>query len=118
MENKMSVRFICGINGDRVEVTVTNPENKILFDKELVYGANVSSSRKNAAYSLQECQDAIKYNWSTPIAYKPFIGDVLMDIVETYFINDIIYSGYFVFCNEEMTKDEVEQIVNSITKER
>ena len=40
-----------------------------------------------------------------------------MDIIETYFINDIIYSGYFVFCNEEMTKDEVEQIVNSITKE-
>ena len=117
MENKMSVRFICGINGDRVEVTVINQKDEVLLKKELVYGANVSNSRKNAAYSLQECQDAIKYNWSTPIAYKPFIGDVLMDIVETYFINDIIYSGYFVFCNEEMTKDEVEQIVNSITKE-
>ena len=117
MGNKMYIRFICGINGDRVEVKVINLEGEVILDKELVYGANVSSSRKNAAYSLQECQDAIKYNWSTPIAYKPFIGDVLMDIVETYFINDIIYSGYFVFCNEEMTKDEVEQIVNSITKE-
>ena len=117
MENKLLVRFICGINGDRVEVTVINPKDEVLLKKELIYGVNVSSSRKNAEYSLQECQDAIKYNWSTPIAHKPFIGDVLMDIVETYFINDIIYSGYFVFCNEEMTKDEVEQIVNSIIKE-
>ena len=98
MENKLLVRFICGINGDRVEVTVTSPKDEVLLKKELIYGVNVSSSRKNAAY-------------------KPFIGEVLMDIVETYFINDIIYSGYFVFCNEEMTKDEVEQIVNNIIKE-
>ena len=96
MENKLLVRFICGINGDRVEATVINPKDEVLLKKELVYGVNVSNSRKKNA---------------------PFIGDVLMDIVETYFINDIIYSGYFVFCNEEMTKDEVEQIVNSITKE-
>lgn len=99
MENKLLVRFICGINSDRVEVTVINPKDEVLLKKELIYGVNVSSSRKNAA------------------SYKPFIGEVLMDIVETYFINDIIYSGYFAFCNEEMIKDEVEQIVNSIIKE-
>ena len=97
MGNKMHIRFICGINGDRVEVTVINPKDEVLLKKELIYGINVSSSRKNAAY-------------------KPFIGEVLMDIIETYFINDIIYSGYFAFCNEKMTKDEVEQIVNSIIK--
>lgn len=117
MENKMLVRFICGINGDRVEVKVVNSENIVLLEQELIYGVNVSNSRKDAIYSLQECQDAIKYNWSTPRVYRPFIGEVLMDIVETYFINNIIYSGYFVFCNEEMTKDEVEQIVNNIIKE-
>ena len=117
MENKILVRFICGINGDRVEVKVVNSENIVLLDKELIYGVNVSNSRKDAIYSLQECQDAIKYNWSTPRVYKPFIGEVLMDIVETYFINNIIYSGYYVFSNREMTKDEVEQIVNNIIKE-
>lgn len=117
MENKMLVRFICGINGDRVEVKVVNSENIVLLDKELIYGVNVSNSRKDAIYSLQECQDAIKYNWSTPRVYRPFIGEVLMDIVETYFINNIIYSGYYVFSNREMTKDEVEQIVNNIIKE-
>ena len=117
MENKLLVRFICGINGDKVEATVINPKDEVLLKKELIYGVNVSSSRKNAEYSLQECQDAIKYNWSTPRVYKPFIGEVLMDIVETYFINNIIYSGYYVFSNREMTKDEVEQIVNNIIKE-
>ena len=117
MENKMLVKFICGINGDRVEVKVVNSENIVLLDKELIYGVNVSNSRKDAIYSLQECQDAIKYNWPTPRVYKPFIGEVLMDIVETYFINNIIYSGYYVFSNREMTKDEVEQIVNNIIKE-
>ena len=89
MENKMLVRFICGINGDRVEVKVVNSENIVLLDKELIYGVNVSNSRKDATYSLQECQDAIKYNWSTPRVYRPFIGEVLMDIIETYFINNI-----------------------------
>ena len=109
MENKMLVRFICGINGDRVEVKVVNSENIVLFEQELIYGVNVSNSRKDVIYSLQECQDAIKYNWSTPRVYKPFIGEVL--------INNIIYSGYYVFSNREMTKDEVEQIVNNIIKE-
>ena len=117
MENKLLVRFICGINGDRVEATVINPKDEVLLKKELVYGANVSSSRKNAAYSLEERQNAIKYNWTTPIAYKPFIGEVLMDMVETYFINNIIYSGYYVFSNKEMTEDDIERRVNAILKE-
>ena len=117
MENKLLVRFIGGINGDIVEATVINPKDEVLLKKELIYGVNVSSSRKNAAYSLQECQDAVKYNWSTPRAYKPFIGEVLMDIVETYFINDIVYSGYYVFSDKEMTKDEVQKRVNAILRE-
>ena len=116
MENKLLVRFICGINGDRVEATVINPKDELL-KKELIYGVNVSNSRKNAAYSLQECQDAVKYNWSTPRVYKPFIGEVLMDIVETHFINDIVYSGYYVFSDKEMTKDEVQKRVDAILKE-
>ena len=99
MENKLLVRFICGINGDRVEATVVSPKNEILLNKELIYGVNVSSSRK----------DAIKC--------KPFIGEVLMDIVETHFINDITYSGYYVFSNKEMTEDDIERRVNAILKE-
>ena len=117
MENKLLVRFICGINGDRDEATVISPKDEVLLKKELIYGVNVSSSRKNAEYSLQECQDAIKYNWYNQRAYKPFIGEVLMDIVETHFINDITYSGYYVFSNKEMTEDEVQKRVDAILKE-
>ena len=113
----MLVRFLWGINGDRIEATVINPKDEVLLKRELIYGVNVSNSRKNAEYSLQECQDAIKYNWSTPRAYKPFIGEVLMDIAETYFINDITYSGYYVFSDKEMTKDDIERRVNAILKE-
>ena len=40
-----------------------------------------------------------------------------MDIVETYFINDITYSGYYVFSDKEMTKDDIERRVNAILKE-
>ena len=98
MENKLLVKFICGINGDRVEATVINPKDEVLLKKELIYGVNVSNSRKNAAY-------------------KPFIGEVLMDIVETHFINDITYSGYYVFSNKEMTEDDIERKVNAILKE-
>lgn len=98
MENKMHVRFICGINGDKVEATVINPKDEVLLKKELIYGVNVSNSRKNAAY-------------------KPFIGEVLMDIVETYFINDIVYSGYYVFSGKDMTEIEIQRRINAILKE-
>ena len=107
MENKLLVRFICGINGDRVEATVINPKNEVLLKKELIYGVNVSNSRKNA-------EDAVKYNWPAP---KLFIGDILMDIVETYFINDITYSGYYVFSDKEMTEDGIKRRINAILKE-
>ena len=99
MENKLLVRFICGINGDRVEATVINPKDEVLLKKELIYGVNVSNSRKNAAYN------------------KPFIGEVLMDIVEAYFINDITYSGYYIFSDKEMTEDDIEKRVNAILRE-
>ena len=117
MENKLLVKFICGINGDRVEATVISPKDEVLLKRELIYGVNVSNSRKNAEYSLQECQDAIKYNWSTPRVYKPFIGEVLMDIVETYFVNNITYSGYYVFSDKEMTEDGIKRRINAILKE-
>ena len=40
-----------------------------------------------------------------------------MDIVETHFINDITYSGYYVFSNKKMTEDDIERRVNAILKE-
>ena len=96
MENKLLVKFICGIGKDGIEATVINPEDEILLNKELTYGENVSSSRKDAT------------------EYKPFIGEVLIDIVETYFVNDIYYSGYYL---KEMTKEEVKEKVNTILRE-
>ena len=34
MENKLLVRFICGINSNRVKATIINPKNEVLL-KEL-----------------------------------------------------------------------------------
>ena len=33
MENKLLVRFICGINSDRVEATVINPKDEVILKK-------------------------------------------------------------------------------------
>ena len=40
-----------------------------------------------------------------------------MDIVETYFINDISYSGDYGFSDKEMTEDGIKRRINAILKE-
>ena len=115
MANLMRIHYIAGINSDRVQVSIENQEEK-LFSEDYAFGYNASSSRKNAEYSRQDHENAIKYGWKTAHPFKPFIGDIINELKENFQINeqDIVYSGYNVFNGKDFAPEDIEQFANRL----
>jgi hypothetical protein len=120
--NKLHLNYIEGINGNRIEVKLTNEKEELLNPvKTYYFGFDVSSTRENEAYALKDYQDNIRYGWNNPYyCLKPYVGDVLKDIVETYNIKEenIIYSAKNVFAgkiyDEKTTKEKFEKLLEEI----
>lgn len=117
---KMDVRFISGINSDRVEAKIFT-EDGTIDKKEFIYGLNASYNRKNAEYAQHDYENALKYGWDIGLWHmpKPFVGDLLHDLIETYYVGneDITYSGYMVYPQRDMTPEEVQKRVDEIAEE-
>ena len=118
MAKRMYVHFVIGLNGDRVEVRIQEDAVEV-FKQSYAYGYNASYNRKFARLAELEREDAIKYNWKGVYILKPFIGDILNDLIETYYIgnDDIEYSGYYVFAGRAATPVEVQKLVDAIADE-
>ena len=120
--NKLYLHYIEGINGNRVEVKITNEKGKLLNAiKTYYFGLNASNTRENEARALKDYQDNIRYGWDNPhYCLKPYIGDILKDIVETYYIKEenIIYSAENIFANktydEKTSKKKFEKLLEEI----
>ena len=110
MANLMRIHYIAGINSDSVQVSIENQKEK-LFSEDYAFGYNASSSRKNAEYSRQDHEDAIKYGWKPARPFKPFIGDILNELKEKFQINeqDIVFTGHNVFtgCDFDSTERNI-----------
>ena len=115
---KMNIRYIIGLNSNRVEVKIYDNE-KSVFERIYYLGYDSSSCREYAEYARQDYENAKKYGWKTTYCLKSYIGDTLKDLVETNYINnkDIIYSGYNVFTRKELEKLEVNKIFKNLFKE-
>lgn len=110
---KLKLHYIAGINGDRLEITY----NDIKINH--AFGYTCSSSRENEKYAEEDHFNAIKYGWKTFYPLKPYIGDIVKDIVEENYIEakDIEYSGYNVFCGRALTKEEVDSVFEKLFSE-
>lgn len=115
---KMSVRFVVGMNGDRVQVKIQEGDQYI-FQEDYSYGYNASYNRMFANLATEDHENAIKYGWRGIYPLKPFIGDILKDLIETHYIDsdDIEYSGYYVFAGREATPEEVQRKIDKIADE-
>lgn len=115
---KMTVRFIVGMSGDRVQVKIQEGDQYI-FQEDYSYGYNASYNRFFADLAAEDHENAIKYGWRGIYPLKPFIGDILKDLIEDNFIgnDDIEYSGYYVLAGREMTAEEVQEKVDKIADE-
>lgn len=116
--SKMNIKYIMGLNSDRVEVKIYDNENSI-FEQTYYLGYDSSSCRRYAEYAKQDYENAKKYGWKTTYCLKPYIGDIIMDLVETHYINneDIDYSGYNVFAQKEFEKSAVDETFKNLFKE-
>jgi hypothetical protein len=110
---KLNIHFISGINGDKVKVTINDS-----IVKEYIYGYNASYNRKYAKYAEQDVENAKRYHWIGSYCLKPFIGDILDELIKEYQPNEIEYSGYNVFSGRKMTEEEIQKTIKAIEKER
>ena len=117
-DRKMKVQFISGISCDRVQVKIQEGD-KYIFQEDYEYGYNASHSRAFAEIAERDHENAIKYGWRGIYPLKPFIGDILRNIIEDNLIgnNDLEYSGYNVFAGRSMTAEEVQKLVDKIADE-
>ena len=116
---KMLVKFIGGLNGDRVDVKIFKNSQDPVFEKQYSYGYNASYNKELAKFAAMEHEKAKKNNWRGIYPLKPFIGDILIELMETYSIekDNIDYSGFLVFPQRGMTIEEVQEKVNKIFSE-
>ena len=115
---KIKIHYIAGINGDRVEVSGVENE-KAIWKEVFQYGYNASYNRRYAKYAEDDYNNSIKYNWKSAYCLKPYIGDILTDILAEYNMtkDNAEYSAYYVFPQREATKDELEKIIEGLYAE-
>ena len=114
------VKYIGGINGDRVEVKVFNENNILVRDETFSYGYNASFCRSHAEWAEKDYNNSIKYKWtSCGHCLKPYIGDLLVELFKEYDVTkeEVEYSGYYIFPQRAATEEEVAQIVERLYKE-
>lgn len=113
MRNKMSIRYINGLNADRVEVSIFDENKKVIFSEEYAFGYNASYNRVWAAMAEADYINSIKYNWGRVCSLKPFIGDILNELCQKYDIekDKIVYSGKYIFTGNEYTEEEAQDLV-------
>lgn len=116
---KMKVNFVNGISADRVYIQIFNDAGELLLKEEYLYGYNASHTRIFENIARRDHDNAERCGWSNCYPLKPFIGDILRDLIETYYIgnDDIEYDGYLTYSGRPMTKEEVQKIVDAIAEE-
>ena len=116
---KMKVNFINGTSADNVYVQIFDDAGGQILQEEYSYGYNASRTRVFEDIARRDHDRAEKYGWSNYYPLKPFIGDILKDLIETYYIgnDDIEYGGYLIYAGRPMTKEEIQKTVDAIVEE-
>lgn len=116
---KMKVNFVNGVSADNVYVQIFDDAGGQILQEEYSYGYNASRTRVFENIARRDHDNAEKYGWSNYYPLKPFIGDILRDLIETYYIgnDDIEYGGYLIYSGRPMTKEEVQKMVDAIAEE-
>jgi len=112
------IRFVSGIGGDRVEVQIFE-DGKEVDGGIYSYGYNASHNRTFEKMAQIDYENSIKYNWGHDYQLRPYIGDILVELLGKYGLTkeEAEYSGYYVFPQREANEEEVADIIKDYYKE-
>ena len=98
---ELYIQYVSGYSADRIEATIkdksTNKSEKHIY----TFGYDAAYNRRNAS---EKC---------------PYIGDILLDLVETNYIynEDIYYGVYYLFSNKTADEAETQKLFNELLAE-
>lgn len=116
--NVMIITIDSGLNADGCTIEIKKGNNS-LFKQKYSYGYNASYNRRYARYAQQDYDNANKYGWSSGYTLKPYIGDIITELCDKYYIdkNDIVFkSGKNVFTGGNVSDKKVSEFINSHIK--
>lgn len=100
-------------NVDGFDVRIQDEDKNKIFEHQYGYGYDASYSRANAEAAHKDVENSIKYKWQNKYSEKPFVTDILVELVNKYNIEKIIVTaGKYAFSGKPMSSDDVDQFIN------
>ena len=111
--NIMRVITQSHVNADGFDVRIQDEDENKLFEHQYMYGYDASYSRANAEAARRDVENSIKYKWQNKYSEKPFVTDILVELVNKYDVEKIIVTaGKYVFSGQPMSSGDVDQFIS------
>lgn len=99
-------------NVDGFDVRIQDEDENKIFEHQYVYGYDASHSREWAEKAHKDVENSIKYNWQNKYSEKPFVTDILVELVNKNNVEKIIVTaGKYVFSGKPMSDSDVETFI-------
>lgn len=99
-------------NVDGFDVRIQDEDENKIFEHQYVYGYDASHSKEWAEKAHKDHEDSIKYKWSNKYDEKPFVTDILVELVNKNNVETIIVTtGKYVFSGKPMTDADVDTFI-------
>lgn len=100
-------------NVDGFDVRIQDEDENKIFEHQYMYGYNASHSREWAEKAHKDVENSIKYNWQNKYSEKPFVTDILVELVNKHNVEKIIVTaGKYVFNGQPMSSGDVDQFIS------
>lgn len=99
-------------NVDGFDIRIQDEDENKIFEHQYTYGYDASHSKELAEKAHKDHEDSIKYNWSNEYDEKPFVTDILVELVNKNNVEKIIVTaGKYVFSGKPMTDMNVDTFI-------
>ena len=111
----MKIMFFIHQSHDKVDgfdVRIQDEDENKIFEHQYVYGYDASHSKEWAEKAHKDHEDSIKYKWSNKYDEKPFVTDILVELVNKNNVEKIIVTaGKYVFSGKPMSDTDVDTFI-------
>lgn len=99
-------------NVDGFDVRIQDENENKIFEHQYVYGYDASHSKEWAEKAHKDVENSIKYNWQNKYSEKPFVTDILVELVNKNNVEKImVTAGKYIFSGKPMTDADVDTFI-------